>query len=86
MQTTGHILEWLMFTLPKEQLEDPRILKSVDFLLNNIWDDRSHKWPIGPRGHATRAIAIYQQRVYGVQPGQRHTEMAATINALKLRR
>jgi len=86
VQTTGHILEWLMFTLPKERLEDPRILKSVDFLLNNIWDDRNHKWPIGPRGHATRAIALYQQRVYGVQPGQRHTEMANTINALKLRR
>lgn len=86
VQTTGHILEWLMFTLPKEKLEDPRVLKSVDFLLNNIWEDRTHKWPIGPRGHATRAIALYQQRVYGVQPGQRHTEMAAKIDALKLRR
>ncbi len=86
VQTTGHILEWLMFTLPKDKLDDPRVLKSVDFLLNNIWDDRTHKWPIGPRGHATRAIALYQQRVYGVQPGQRHTEMAAKIDALKLRR
>ncbi|MCY2976899.1 MAG: hypothetical protein NTW52_19755 [Planctomycetota bacterium] len=86
VQTTGHILEWLMFTLPKDKLEDPRVLKSVDFLLNNIWDDRTHKWPIGPRGHATRAVALYQQRVYGVQPGQRHTEMASTIDALKRRR
>jgi hypothetical protein len=86
VQTTGHILEWLMFTLPKDKLEDPRVLKSVDFLLNNIWEDRNYKWPIGPRGHATRAIAIYQQRVYGVQPGQRHTEMAEKIDALKLRR
>ncbi len=86
VQTTGHILEWLMFTLPKDKLDDPRVLKSVDFLLNNIWDDRTHKWPIGPRGHATRAIALYQQRVYGVQPGQHHAEMASKIDALKLRR
>lgn len=86
VQTTGHILEWLIFTLPKDKLDDPRVLKSVDFLLKNIWDDRKHKWPIGPRGHATRAIALYQQRTYGVQPGQRHAEMAAKIDSLKLRR
>ena len=86
VQTSGHILEWLMFTLPKNQLDDPRVIKSVDFLLSHIWDERQHKWPVGPRGHATRAIALYQQRVYGGQPGQRHVELAKRIESLKLRR
>ena len=34
LYTTGHILEWLVFSLPEEQLNDPRITRSVDYILN----------------------------------------------------
>jgi hypothetical protein len=70
VQTTGHILEWLMFRLPDDQLDDPRVRRSVDFLLGQVYDHRDHDWPIGPRGHALRALALYQQRIYGVPAGQ----------------
>lgn len=62
VQTTGHMLEWLMYTLPDSEINQPRVQKSIDFLLSKIYDKKEHNWPIGPRGHATRAIALYQAR------------------------
>ena len=62
VQTTGHMLEWLMYTLSDEELKSPRVGKSIDFLLAKIYDKRDRKWPIGPRGHATRAVALYHAR------------------------
>ena len=62
VQTTGHMLEWLMYTLSDEEIKSPRVAKSIDFLLSKILDKRDHKWPIGPRGHATRAVALYHAR------------------------
>jgi hypothetical protein len=86
IQTTGHILEWLAFTLPEEELHTPRFLKSLDFILSKIWDEREHKWPIGPRGHATRAVALFQQRTQGVQPGERREALAEEIQSMTMRR
>lgn len=62
VQTTGHMLEWLMYTLPDHEINQPRVQKSIDFLLSKIYDKKEHKWPIGPRGHATRAVALYHGR------------------------
>jgi len=62
LQTTGHMLEWLMYTLSDEEIKSPRVGKSIDFLLSKIYDKRENKWPIGPRGHATRALALYNAR------------------------
>ena len=62
VQTSGHMLEWLMYTLSDAEMKDPRAGKAVDFLLTKIYDKRENKWPIGPRGHATRAVALYQER------------------------
>ena len=63
VQTSGHMLEWLMFTVSDDELTSPRVEKAVDFLLSRIYDRREHKWPIGPRGHATRALALYNLRI-----------------------
>jgi hypothetical protein len=62
VQTTGHMLEWLMYTLPDSEVNQPRVQKSIDFLLSKIYDKRDNKWPIGPRGHATRAVSLYYAR------------------------
>lgn len=70
VQTTGHILEWLIYTLPDEHLHSPRIEQSVNFLLRTVGTDLSRDWPIGPRGHALRALSLYSQRVLGAEPGQ----------------
>ena len=78
VQTTGHILEWLIFTLPADDLQDPRVAKSVQFLLSQIYDHRDKDWPIGPRGHSLRAISLYNQRVFGAPTGQLRSHLAQT--------
>ena len=76
VQTSGHILEWLIFTLPAEDLNDPRITRGIEFLLSQIYDHREHDWPIGPRGHSLRALALYNKRVFGVPTGQIKSHLA----------
>jgi hypothetical protein len=63
VQTSGHMLEWLMFTLSDDELKSPKVAKGIDFLLSKIYDQRDNKWPIGPRGHATRAVGLYNARI-----------------------
>lgn len=76
VQTTGHILEWLVFTLPDNQLESPQVQKSIRFLLDTIGADPARDWPIGPRGHSLRALALYNQRVFGAPTGSLKKHLA----------
>ncbi len=79
VQTTGHILEWLVFALNPKELESERVQKSIDFLVANLLDNRNHDWSIGPRSHALRALSLYDQKMFDGQPGQRR-EVLAEIN------
>ncbi|MFO0065768.1 MAG: hypothetical protein ACK523_07375 [Pirellulaceae bacterium] len=81
VQTTGHILEWLAYELPEDQMHDPRILKAVQFLLSQIWDRRDHDWAIGPRSHAIRALVLYDQKVFGSEPGKRKEMLAQFLKS-----
>jgi hypothetical protein len=63
VQTSGHMMEWLLFTMSDQEIKQPKIAKGIDFLLSKIYDKRDQKWPIGPRGHATRAVSLYQERM-----------------------
>jgi len=67
LQTTGHILEWLVFTLPDDKLSDPRIVKAVDYLSTIMADGRDRQWEIGPMGHALHALAIYDKRLANME-------------------
>jgi hypothetical protein len=76
LQTTGHITEWLAFSLSKEQLTEPRMVKSVSYLTNLLLENRNEKWSIGPLGHGLHALAIYDERVFGGKPGTREQQLA----------
>lgn len=76
LETTGHILEWLVFSLPDDELTSPRTVKSVEFLANLLWEKRDREWEVGPKGHALHALALYDERVFGGRPGQRRIELA----------
>jgi hypothetical protein len=76
IETTGHILEWLSYSLPKENLLDPRTVKAVNYLATLMWENRDHDWEIGPKGHALHALAIYDERLFQGKPGQRRTQLA----------
>ncbi|QDU97947.1 prenyltransferase/squalene oxidase repeat-containing protein [Lignipirellula cremea] len=69
LQTTGHILEWMVFSMTDEELQTPRIIKAVDFLTNLLLNERNRKLEIGPKSHAIRALVLYDQRVYGGRLG-----------------
>ncbi len=64
LQTTGHILEWLVWSLPDDQLHDPQVEKTVNFLSGILVDNPDRSWSIGPMGHGLHALMIYHQRMY----------------------
>jgi hypothetical protein len=70
IQTTGHILEWLVGSLDQERLYEPRIVAAAEFLCRALSREPSREWKIGPLGHALHALNIYQERAWGtVLPG-----------------
>jgi len=69
LYTTGHVLEWLVFSAPDHQLDDYRIKNGVNYLANLLSANRNVELPIGPKGHALRALSLYDQRQFGGQLG-----------------
>jgi hypothetical protein len=70
IQTTGHILEWLVASLDQERLYEPRIVAATEFLVSALAREPSREWKLGPLGHALHALNIYQERAWGtVLPG-----------------
>lgn len=62
---TGHIVEWLAYSLPMERLHDQRMTAAVDFLLDLMVTAPDHKVDVGPRGHALHALQLYERRAFG---------------------
>jgi hypothetical protein len=76
LQTTGHILEWMVYSLPQEELTDARIVRSVDYVAELLNQGRNVKWEIGPLGHALHALALYDERLFNGKPGERSQQLA----------
>ena len=64
IQTTGHILEWLSYSLPETELQSPRIVKAVEYLSGVLHDGKARIGRSGRLGHALHALAIYDSRVF----------------------
>jgi hypothetical protein len=62
LQTTGHILEWLVYSVPPEMLDDPRLVRAVDYLAGMLLKDSDKEWPIGTLGHGLHALAMFDER------------------------
>lgn len=75
LETSGHMLEWLAFSLPRSELNDPRVLRAVTYLNDLLWNGRQQRWGAGPLGHALHALVIYDQRALGGLPGQPAAEL-----------
>jgi hypothetical protein len=71
----------LAHSLPDEQLADPRMIRAVDYLTNLLWENRHRNWDIGARGHAIHALALYDERMFGGQPGRRTEQLGQIGNA-----
>ena len=66
IQTTGHILEWLVGSLDQERLYDSQVVAAAEFLCRVLQREPSREWKIGPLGHALHALNMYQERAWRV--------------------
>lgn len=64
IKTTGHVFEWMAFSLPEEQLTDPRMVKAANFLVNSLQRNVGREWEVGPQGHAIHSLRIYDRRLF----------------------
>ena len=69
LYTTGHVLEWLAFSMSDAQLETPAVDRMVDFLIAGLESINSPSrelsgTDVGPTGHALRALRLYELRVF----------------------
>ena len=64
IKTTGHILEWLCYSLSDEELRDQRTIRAVTYLANLMYSNYDHEWEVGPVSHATHALLLYDERVF----------------------
>jgi hypothetical protein len=64
VKTTGHILEWLIYSLSDEELRDQRTIRAVTYLTNLMYSNYDHEWEVGPISHATHALLLYDERVF----------------------
>lgn len=76
LQTSGHILEWMVYSLPKDELQEKDIVRAVDYVTTLLDQGRSSKWEIGPLGHGLHALCLYDERVFGGRPGIRAEQLA----------
>ena len=76
LQTSGHIFEWIAFSLPSERLSEPKVMRGADYLAQILIDGPNRNWEVGPLGHALHGLAIYKRRVQdGINRGE-HLELA----------
>lgn len=64
LRTTGHLLEWLVYSLPDEQLRSSRTVRAVSYLTNLLASNANQEWHIGSMGHALHALVLYDKRVF----------------------
>ncbi|MFL2870533.1 MAG: hypothetical protein ACJZ8O_07250 [Pirellulaceae bacterium] len=71
LYTSGHVLEWLVFSVSNEQLLSDQVSSAVDYLSSTLHSQRHSGLEMGTVGHALRALTIYDERVFGAKPGMR---------------
>ncbi len=89
LRSTGRVLEWLALSLPKDRLEDHRVIRSVEYV-NNLLGSRRYRGnvkslstrEIGSVMHALHALSVYDRRFFSHKAATagRAPNKAATIS------
>jgi hypothetical protein len=74
-KTTGHILEWLCYSLNDEELRSSRTVRAVSYLANLLSTNYDHEWEKGPRSHAIHALKLYDERVFQPYDGEQQQDV-----------
>jgi len=69
MNTTGHILEWLAYALPVEELRREWVERAVSYLALLFQEIQNLPMESGSLYHAVHGLRIYHARVFGNIPG-----------------
>lgn len=64
LKTTGHMLEWLLYSATEKELANPRTTRAVYFLTNLMYQNRYRDWEAGPLGHAIHALVVYDRLMF----------------------
>lgn len=64
IQTSGHILEWLIYHSTPNELDDSRLVRGVNYVTNALYNESSREWEIGPMCHALHALRLYDERKF----------------------
>lgn len=64
LQTSGHMLEWLVFSVPDEDLTALGVVRGVQYIATLLGNDPRRQWEIGPMGHGLHALRIYDRRLF----------------------
>lgn len=76
LTTSGHVLEWLAYSLPDDQLADERFQRAVGFVAGLLDGKEGTAWHRGALSHSLHALSIYEERVLGTWPGDRGERLA----------
>jgi hypothetical protein len=71
LTTSGHVAEWLAFSLSEDELHDDRFERGLNYLTRLLETHRPNSSTWGAMSHALHALAIYERRMSGSAPGQR---------------
>jgi len=91
LRSTGHILEWLVFSLPEDQLKGPRVARSVAYVTALLGSQRVGRsvasmstQDIDSVMHAAHALRIYDRRVFKpLAPREPEAEEAEALTQRK---
>jgi hypothetical protein len=88
LRATGHVLRWLVFSLPEAQIEDPRVVRSVAYLNQLLAGKRfrSGLKSLSTRNiesvmHGLHALSIYDQRYFAPRTPEQPTPEPANQTA-----
>lgn len=70
VKTTGHILEWLCYSLEDKDVRSARTFRAANYLSSLLASNFNHEWEVGPLGHAIHALRLYDERVFQPYDGQ----------------
>jgi hypothetical protein len=70
VKTTGHILEWLCYSLDEQGVRSMRTYRAANYLASLLASNYTRDWEVGPLGHAIHALRLYDERVFQPYDGQ----------------
>jgi hypothetical protein len=63
VKTTGHILEWLCYSLSDDQMRSNRVFAATNYLATVLYSNYDKEWEKGPVNHAIHALRLYDERM-----------------------